>query len=140
MRIRKLSQMKGADLMTAPSVVSRNGQQAKVEVIRELPLKGGAYDEQINLGVTLDIKPSILKDGRVHLSGKATVRELDVAPHQFEGNSAFAVQSSDVFFDTVVKDGHTIQIICRDKGSVGQRIAFVTPRVIDTAGMPIKKR
>lgn len=35
MVIRALNQRKGADLMTAPSVVTRSGQRAKIEVIRE---------------------------------------------------------------------------------------------------------
>ena len=33
--IRALNQKKGADLMTAPSVVTRSGQRAKIEIIRE---------------------------------------------------------------------------------------------------------
>ncbi len=34
MFVRELSQKKGADLMTAPSVVTRDGQKAAVEVIQ----------------------------------------------------------------------------------------------------------
>ncbi|MDB6134469.1 MAG: type and secretion system protein [Verrucomicrobiales bacterium] len=35
--MRALSQKKGVDLMTAPSVIARSGQRSKVEVIREFP-------------------------------------------------------------------------------------------------------
>ena len=138
MRIRKLAGMKGADLMTAPSVVTRNQQRAKIEVIRELPLKGGVYDEVVNLGVTLDVKPTLLADGRLHLSGKSTVRELDTAERKFDRHStAIAVQSSDTFIDSVIKPGQTIQVICRDKGTPGQRIVFITAQLIDPSGQRV---
>lgn len=35
--MRALSQKKGVDLLTAPSIVTRSGQRAKIEVIREFP-------------------------------------------------------------------------------------------------------
>lgn len=35
--MRALSQKKGVDLMTAPSIVTRSGQRAKIEIIREFP-------------------------------------------------------------------------------------------------------
>ena len=35
--MRALSQKKGVDLLTAPSIVSRSGQRAKIEIIREFP-------------------------------------------------------------------------------------------------------
>jgi general secretion pathway protein D len=35
--LRALSQKKGVDLMTAPSIVTRSGQRAKIEIIREFP-------------------------------------------------------------------------------------------------------
>ena len=139
-RIRQLSQKKGADLMSAPSVVTRAGQRAKVEIIREMPMKGGAYDELVNLGATLDMLPTVLKDGRIHLSGKATIRELDSPAPQFGNNTAFSVQSSDTFFDAIIKDGHTLQIICRDKGTPGQRIIYVQAQLIDPSGQGGKKR
>lgn len=35
--LRALSQKKGVDLMTAPSIVTKSGQRAKIEIIREFP-------------------------------------------------------------------------------------------------------
>ena len=137
-QIRRLAQMKGADLMSAPSVVTRNGQQAKIEIIREMKVKGAAYDESMNLGVTLDVKPAILENGRIHLSGKATVREVDTPETKFGDNTAVSVQSTETFFDTAIKPGHTIQLICRDKDMVGQRIVFINARIIDPAGQEAK--
>ncbi|MGI9244622.1 MAG: hypothetical protein ACR2RV_27720, partial [Verrucomicrobiales bacterium] len=54
--IRELSQKKGADLLTAPSVVTRDGQSATVEIIREFTYPvapgEGAETEIENVGVT----------------------------------------------------------------------------------------
>jgi len=87
--MRGLSQKKGTDLMTAPSITARSGQKATIEVIREfiypteyeppeLPQAGGGGNnnggttiigiatpatptafETKNLGVTLEIEPTI---------------------------------------------------------------------------------
>ncbi len=88
--MRGLAQKKGTDLMTAPSVTARSGQKATIEVIREfiypteyeppeLPSSGGGNTggttviaiatpatptafETKNLGVTLEIEPSIVEN------------------------------------------------------------------------------
>ena len=85
MMMRGLSQKKGADMMTAPSVTARSGQKATIEIIREFiypteyeppePGQGGNGEnsggstvvtpatatafETRNTGVTLEIEPTI---------------------------------------------------------------------------------
>ncbi len=79
-----------------------------------------------------------MTNGRIHLSGKATIREVDSPEPNFGDNMAIALQSSETYFDVVVKNGQTAQIICRDKDSPGQRVVFVTARVIEPSGQPAK--
>ena len=55
--VSKLDSTRGVDLLTAPRVVTRPGQQAKVEVIQELKLKATAYNKTVPVGVTLDVLP-----------------------------------------------------------------------------------
>jgi len=138
-RIRKVSQMEGADLMSAPSVVTTSGTTATSEIIREYPISNGKTKEVVNLGVTLAITAHPLKNGRIHLSGKSTVRELDSVEKEFGDNSAVTVLSTDTYFDMILKDGRTAQLVCNNKGATGQRIVFITPQLIDPSGRPVRE-
>lgn len=77
--IRGLSQRKGVDLMSAPQVTTRSGQQARIEVVREFayPDEKGRQDTE-NVGVTLVVTPQLTAEGKV---------ELDLHPQvvEFEG-------------------------------------------------------
>ncbi len=96
-----------------------------------MKLKGAAFNETLNLGVTLDIKPAILKNGRIQLSGKSTVLEIDSPEVAFGDNRAVSVQGNDTYFDVSLKPGQTAQLIMRDSGTPGQRVVFVTAELID---------
>ena len=74
--IRGLSQRKGVDLMSAPQVTTRSGQQAKVEVVREFIYKNKAGKPiHVNPGVTLSALPRITDDGQI---------EIDMTPRVME--------------------------------------------------------
>ena len=131
LKLRRLMRTKGADLLSSPSVITNPGQLARTEIIRELNLKGAAFDETLNLGVSIDTRPAILKNGRIQLSGKSTVREVDSPEVVFGTNHAVSVQSNDTYFDLSLKPGQTAQLIMRDNGTPGQRIVFITAQLID---------
>ncbi len=69
--LREMSQRKGADLMTAPSVVTRDGQRAKIEIIREFVYRTApgenAQTATENIGVTSYNLASPSKDKRAIL-------------------------------------------------------------------------
>jgi hypothetical protein len=66
------------------------------------------------------------------------VREVDSPEVKFGDNLAISLQTTDTYFDTILKDGHTALLICRDKDTTGQRIVFITARMIDPSGQPTK--
>lgn len=76
--IRELSQRKGVDLMSAPQVTTRSGQQANIEVIREFVYANetGKQDTE-NVGVTLAVMPKITADNKIALDLAPQVSEFD---------------------------------------------------------------
>lgn len=84
--IRSLSQRKGVDLISAPSVTTRSGQQAKVEVVREFvgPDEEGKQipDEASNRdivqpGVTLAVIPKITAGDQIVLDLSSQIVEFE---------------------------------------------------------------
>lgn len=84
--LQKLSQQKGIDLMSAPSVTTKSGQKATVEVVREFiypteyePAKQLGKDQPVipttptafemrPVGVRMELNPTLLEDGKIDLT------------------------------------------------------------------------
>lgn len=84
--LQKLSQQKGIDLMSAPSVTTKSGQKATVEVVREFiypteyePAKQLGNDQPVipttptafemrPVGVRMELNPTLLEDGSIDLT------------------------------------------------------------------------
>jgi beta-lactamase regulating signal transducer with metallopeptidase domain len=84
--LKKLTQQKGIDLMSAPSVTTKSGQKATVEVVREFiypteyePAKQLGKDQPIipttptafemrPVGVRMELNPILLEDGSIDLT------------------------------------------------------------------------
>jgi|JI6StandDraft_1071083.scaffolds.fasta_scaffold08912_5 beta-lactamase regulating signal transducer with metallopeptidase domain len=84
--LQKLSQQKGVDLMSAPSVTTKSGQKATVEVVREFiyptefdPPKQMGKDQPVipttptafemrPVGVRMELHPIVMEDGRIDLT------------------------------------------------------------------------
>jgi beta-lactamase regulating signal transducer with metallopeptidase domain len=84
--LQKLSQQKGIDLMSAPSVTTKSGQKATVEVVREFiypteyePAKQLGKDQPVipttptafemrPVGVRMELNPTLLEDGSIDLT------------------------------------------------------------------------
>ena len=87
--LEKINHCDGADVLSAPRVTTRNGQQAKVEIVREFVFPS-AFEEDKNVagglrptsfekrdvGVTLDAKPTVAADGMLGIDLKAEVVKL----------------------------------------------------------------
>lgn len=130
--LRALSQQKGVDLLSAPSLMARDGQQAKVQVIREFELAPKPDQEEaeiLNLGITLELTATTQGD-KIHLQGSAIVREADDNA-VVEGNArriqqplqgAVSFNTVETYFSTSLEDGKTLLLPCRtsdkQKGSL----------------------
>lgn len=100
--MRALSQKKGVDLMTAPSVIARSGQKSKVEVIREFPYPTEFDPPQIpqtfgNTGVNFS------QDG----SGAGSFPVTPTTPQSFEYKNTGVTMEVQ---PTVADDGYTIDL------------------------------
>ena len=87
--LEKINKCDGADVLSAPRVTTRSAQQAKVEIVREFAypsafeedkkaaggLRPTAFDKR-DIGVTLDVKPSVAADGMIGIDLKAEVVKL----------------------------------------------------------------
>ncbi len=86
--VRALNEKKGVDLLSAPRVTTKSGQNAVIEIIREFryPVEFSDEDanglvwpknfETRNTGVTLEVTPEITSDGRIELLLKPQVVEF----------------------------------------------------------------
>lgn len=80
--LRKLNNMKGVDLVSAPKVTTRSGQRSTIQIIREFRFPA-TYDEtrtptsfeMRDLGPTFEIEPSE-NNGKISLSGTFLYREF----------------------------------------------------------------
>ena len=76
--IRELNQRKGVDLLSAPSVTTKPGQQATVEVVRQLPYKDEAgHPASIETGVTFSVLATLAAKGQIELDLTPKTVELD---------------------------------------------------------------
>jgi Flp pilus assembly secretin CpaC len=87
--MQRLSTAKGVQVMSRPQVRTLSGQPARVEVGQEvrLPSKGEvqpASDEIRNVGVSIDLIPIVLGDGRIRLEARAVQSRIgaDGEPEQ----------------------------------------------------------
>lgn len=75
--LRRLSATKRVDLMSVPSLTTRSGQRATVEVAREFLDPSGKPVEGPKVGVTLDVLPTLTKEGSFDLDIHSKIVEFD---------------------------------------------------------------
>ncbi len=93
--LQKVSQQKGVDVLSAPSVTTRNGQKAMIEVVREFiypteydPPKHIAKDNTVipttptafemrPVGVRLEVEPELLSGGEIQLIVTPEITEFE---------------------------------------------------------------
>lgn len=74
--LRKLSQQKGMDLMTTPSVTTKSGQKVSIEVAREFQSPGKPPLEK-KVGVMLDVLPTLTKAEQIDLTLNPRIVEFE---------------------------------------------------------------
>ena len=75
--LRQLSAVKGIDLMAVPSMITRSGQRASVEVSREFLDAANKPIDGPKVGVTLDVLPTLTSAGSMELAISSKIVEFD---------------------------------------------------------------
>ena len=149
--VRLLSLKKGVDLLSAPSLMARNAQQATIEVGSSVALPSASdfdaateeadatQDDYVNTGITLEIKPTI-KRGKIFLVGKSTIRSPDSeSSDPGISNGLLSFNTVESFFSVPIESGETLVLNCRrslrQKGSL---LIFLTANVVDKRGRPLE--
>ena len=130
--MRQLAQTKGVELMTAPSITARGGEDAKIEIVRELiaPLPGSTdeYETQ-NVGVVFDFTPNPLGFGHA-LDVNFTATSGDIDP--VTGKVAIT-EDAHLEGSGFTGDQHTrLQVQTHPDGS--RTVLMVTPSLVDATG------
>jgi hypothetical protein len=130
--MREFSQMRGTVLMTAPSVVSRAGQETKVEILRDVivPNESGGFDTRA-AGLTIAAAPSSLAFGAASkLDVKDTAYELDPATGKFDFRDRINI--TDSFY---AKNSDT-RLMLETHADGSRTLVLVSHLPVDANGQP----
>jgi bla regulator protein blaR1 len=75
--VRRISQQKRVDLMSTPSVTTRSGQKATIEVAREFALPPGQKPLEKKVGVMMDVLPTLSDENWLDLTVNPRVVEFE---------------------------------------------------------------
>jgi hypothetical protein len=135
MMMRDLAQQKGVELQTLPSVTSRNGQNATVEIVREFiyPIddSGKAFESR-NVGKVLHMEGNLLGFGH-EVDLKFTNTTVGMDPET--GRPAFDNRTDMADKSYSVDGGTKLVVQTRPDGS--RTLMFLKSRMIDATGQPI---
>ena len=124
-------QQKAGDVLAAPSVTTKSGQRAVIEIIREVRVPGdGDGAKTLNTGVSLEVNP-VVKDGHITLSGTSTVRRL-LPQNDPQPLGALSFATRETYFSGQVEDGKEFTLSVGDGPKDKSRIVL-TVRLIHPA-------
>ncbi len=109
--MKQMSSIKGADLMTAPSVAGLSGQEKTIEVVREYAYKdesGQAATKKT--GVTLTQLPTISGDNTIDLTFSPQIVELVGMAKTSSGTEQPVFSDQKTKVDVTMTSGHTLAI------------------------------
>lgn len=134
--MRELAQMKGVDLMTAPSTVARDGQAAKVEIVREyiFPVPGSENEfNSEDVGVVLDVTPVVLGFGqKLDVGFNVTEVEMDPRSNEFKIVNRASITDHSFSRDSATR----LHVETRPDGS--RVLLLVTSTLVDATGRPVR--
>ena len=93
--------IEGQDILSAPRVIVRDGQEACVKVGRETPISG--QDQPVDTGVTLTLTPR-LERGRIVFRGSCQIKE-SVGTEKYNGISTVAFHTREALFEGTANSG-----------------------------------
>lgn len=122
--------------LSAPHVVTKSGQRAKLEVIREVPLpKSPSGESRTSAGITLELLP-VIKDGHIEISGKSIVRRtLPQATPQPIHSISFSTRET--YFNCVVNNGDLLTLAIGD-GPKDKAHIILEVKLIDASGRQVQ--
>ena len=127
---RALAQRKGTDLMTMPSVMAKAGQDAKMEIVREISIESDDGErEVIRFGKVLDLNAQAVGFGQ---SINATFTDTDL-----EEGGGKVRELAKLRTDGFSNDGAT-RISVQELPDGSKVILFVTGELIGLTGLPIR--
>jgi hypothetical protein len=136
--LRKLSQIKGIDLVTAPSIVSRSGQQATIEIINEVIAPDANAPNEMkthNVGVVIDTRLAPLGFGhQVDLNFTDTTGGVNSKTGFAEISEHAAITNKGYTGDT----GTQVQVQTHPDGS--RTLLLITPTLLDATGKPAREQ
>lgn len=102
--IARLAKTKGIDLLSAPRVTTKSGQQAQIEVVRDHQPASVAPSgfQPVPIGVSVRITPH-LKGNRIAYTAQLTVSEL-VTSKASDGQTRSEITSRDLYVSGALKD------------------------------------
>ena len=93
--------IEGQDILSAPRIITLDGEEACVKVGRDMPIPG--QDQPVDTGVTLTLTPR-LERGRVVFRGSCRVKE-SVGTEKYKGVSTIAFHTREAFFEGIANSG-----------------------------------
>ena len=99
------------DILSAPRVMVRDGQEACVKVGRETPISG--QDQPVDTGVTLTLTPR-LERGRIVFRGSCQIKE-SVGTEKYNGISTVAFHTREAFFEGTANSGELKRVRVNQK-------------------------
>ena len=106
--ITKLATSEGVSILSTPSVTTRSGQQAQIEIIREVipPTFLSGDPSTVNTGTILGITPK-LEDGQISFTAHLTLREqVDANPKEAPSQIEFITR--ELYISGTAKDGEPV--------------------------------
>jgi hypothetical protein len=134
--MRELAQTQGIDLKTMPSTVARDGQAAKIEIVRNyiFPVPGSENEfKSEDVGVVLDVTPVVLGFGqKLDVGFNATAVDEDPKSGEFK-----VVNRASITDNSFSRDSATsLHIETRPDGS--RVLLLVKSTMIDATGRPVR--
>jgi hypothetical protein len=129
---------KGAQLTTLPAITARVGEQAKIEMVRDLivPVGGGDGEQGFEthvIGKVLDLTPVPLGFGhRVDLNFTDTTGGLD------EDTLAAKIDRRTDLGDTAFSADGQARVHVQTRPDGTRTVLLVTPTLIDATGRPLR--
>ncbi len=95
--VRRISQQKRVDLMSTPSVTTRSGQKASIEVVREFALPPGNKPLEKKVGVMMDVIPTLNDENWLDLTVNPRVVEFEgfIKDNEGQQQPVFNVRKAD---------------------------------------------
>jgi hypothetical protein len=147
--LRELGAEAGAETVSMPSIVTRPGQTARVEVVRDTATGPDAVEQR---GFSLAFDPSVEGEHDIYLTGSldlnlpgdpAAGQVLGFLQRDNDGRWEPAPQDSApasrqvTDFEAALRDGQSAALMAFDDGAGGKVLALVSARLIGADGSPV---